>query len=440
MLCSYGGTLYAEPQPVQWHGAPLPSLYEQATDLIQQADGKLVLAGFFTTGKDADRQEAWILVRYGGDGVLDRSFGDDGRVVALGGMATGVMQQEDGKLVTAGGLYDSGEFSLIRYKLDGTLDKSFGAGGIATLTIGDRGRAQALIQQRDGHLVAVGTSSVGGNSDFAVVRYNRDGSVDERFGVGGQATVQIPGGWAFDVLQQSDGKLVAVGRGDRAGNPGPNCENRVPRSCAFVVVRYEADGSPDRSFGTNGTIRTSVKSSNGAYEVLQQSDGKLVVAGGASDDSPLAHAWVIVRYNLDGTPDTSFGDRGIVTRAFDSVAVVETMVQQATGKRVVAGRAKEHGVLARYNADGGLDTSFGNGGMIDTSLDLVGGLIETREGTLAVSGDTLSRNPRKLVLSTLQYGDDGQPPPPALPKADRERPLGGSGAAPTAATRSSTAQ
>jgi uncharacterized delta-60 repeat protein len=105
-----------------------------------------------------------------------------------------------------------------------------------------------------------------------------------------------------------------------------------------------------------------------------------------------------VRYNLDGTPDTSFGDRGIVTTVFNSIAFAETMVQQATGKLVVAGRANEHGVLARYNADGGLDTGFGNGGMVKTSLDIVGGLIETREGTLAVSGNTVSRNPRKEVL------------------------------------------
>ena len=159
----------------------------------------------------------------------------------------------------------------MRYNSDGSLDTSFGSGGVVTTAVGgSNDYVYALVQQADGKLVAAGYSDNGSNYDFALVRYNSDGSLDTSFGSGGVVTTGVGAAYdyAYALVQQADGKLVAAGR----SNNGSNND--------FALVRYNSDGSLDTSFGSGGVVTTGVGGSNDiAYALVQQGDGKLVAAG-----------------------------------------------------------------------------------------------------------------------------------------------------------------
>jgi len=168
----------------------------------------------------------------------------------------------------------------VRYNANGSLDTSFGTGGIVTTPIGNSNDASALGIQSDGKIVVAGGSSNGSNYDFALVRYNTNGSLDTSFGTGG--IVNTPVGSSNDYARtlgiQSDGKIVA------AGDSSNGSKND------FALVRYNANGSLDTSFGTGGIVTTPVGSSGGAYALAIQSDGKIVAAGssnGSTYDLPL---------------------------------------------------------------------------------------------------------------------------------------------------------
>src|SRR5437773_237131 len=194
----------------------------------------------------------------------------------------------------------------------GDLDPSFGTGGKVTTPSGSNGYINALVLQPDGKLVAAGyTQNNGSNSDFALVRYNADGSLDGSFGTDGIVTTLIQNGGFFEaVVLQPDGKLVAAGVG--GGH--------------FALVRYNADGSLDGTFGTGGKVITPIGSfADMAYALVLQPDGKLVAAGSTSNGS---WAFALVRYNADGSLDGSFGTGGTVTTQIGSSNLAYALVLQ----------------------------------------------------------------------------------------------------------------
>ena len=165
-----------------------------------------------------------MTVRYNGDGTVDTSFGSAGKVLTPIGTPYNsigaVVLQPDGKLVAAGyakvGNY---VFALVRYNADGSLDTSFGNAGKVTTALGTEDSAQALVLQPDAKLVAAGYTWNGSKYDFALARYNSDGSFDSSFGAGG--TVKTAVGASYDLAYalrvQPDGKLVAAGKSYYSG-------------------------------------------------------------------------------------------------------------------------------------------------------------------------------------------------------------------------------
>ena len=213
--------------------------------LVLQPDGKLVAAGQFEDPRTFTVRFA--LVRYLPDGRLDPTFGIGGRVTSdfEGGRAEALVLQPDGKLVAAGFLRNGGtqDFVLVRYLPDGHLDPSFGVGGMVTTDFGNDDRASSLVLQPDGKLVAAGDSNAGVSGDFTVVRYLPDGRLDPSFGVGGAVTTDFGGSdLARALVLQPDGKLVAAGEG------GPGAD--------FVLARYLPDGRLDATFGVGGKVTT----------------------------------------------------------------------------------------------------------------------------------------------------------------------------------------
>jgi uncharacterized delta-60 repeat protein len=286
-------------------------------------------------------------------GDLDATFGSDGKVTTdFGGSdgASAVAIQSDGRIVAAGSS-GGGDFALARYNVDGSLDATFGGGGRVTTDFGGSDAASAVTIQSDGKIVAAGR---GGGGDFALARYNVDGSLDATFGSGGRVTTNF-GGFdsALGVALQADGKIVAAGGGGSGSD--------------FALARYNADGSLDVSFGSGGTVTTNVTAFEAATAAAVQSDGKIVTTG--STFSSGFQQFALIRYNADGSLDTGFGAGGIITTDFGlGSGFGGALAVQEDGKIVAAGRAGTDFLVARYNADGSPDASFGSGGNVTTDF------------------------------------------------------------------------
>jgi uncharacterized delta-60 repeat protein len=333
-----------------------------------QSDGKIVAAGYAEIGHYD--YPVFALARYNSDSTLDGSFGSGGRVTTdWEGWTNGaraVALQDDGKIVAAGhaGLRNNTDFALARYNSDGTLDTSFADGGQVTTDFGGKNdQAYAAAIQSDGKIVAAGDAMIGFRYAFALARYNGDGALDTSFGSGGKVTTGLEGGglYASGVVIQSDGKIVVAGYGWDSSHTG------------FALARYHSDGTLDTSFGSGGLVTTPIGDVvHAAHDLAIQSDGKIVAAGRGYIGGLIDFA--LTRYNSDGSLDTSFGDGGKVTTDFggsnDEAYAVSI---HSDGKIVVAGGASigglPHFALARYNSEGTLDVSFGNGGQVTTSFE-----------------------------------------------------------------------
>jgi uncharacterized delta-60 repeat protein len=229
-------------------------------------------------------------------GILDSAFGTGGKVTTdFGGpydWANALVVQPDGKLVAAGASGDN--FALARYNANGTLDSAFGAGGKVTTDFGGFDEANALVVQPDGKLVAAGASSAAGTYDFALVRYNANGSLDSTFGAGGRVITDFfsrPDDVATALVVQPDGKLVAAGY------------SLADAGYDFALARYNPNGTLDSAFGAGGQAITDFGGPDDAATALVlQSDGKLVAAG--YTQAAGGYDFALARYQGDGTAAT----------------------------------------------------------------------------------------------------------------------------------------
>ncbi|PYE47937.1 putative Ig domain-containing protein [Deinococcus yavapaiensis] len=267
-------------------------------------------------------------------GSLDTTFGSGGKVTTpigtSGEEAYALVMQPDGKLVAAGATFNGSnfDFALVRYNSNGTLDTTFGSGGKVTTPIGTSNDfAYALVMQPDGKLVAAGATYNGSNSDLALVRYNSNGSLDTTFGTSGKVTTPIgtSDDQAHALVMQPDGKLVAAGQASNGSN------------FDFALVRYNSNGTLDTTFGSGGKVTTPIGTSNDyAYALVMQPDGKLIAAGRTINGS--TYDFALVRYNSNGSLDTTFGTSGKVTTAMSVYNdEVRALAVQPDGKLVAAG-------------------------------------------------------------------------------------------------------
>ncbi|MFH0867129.1 MAG: delta-60 repeat domain-containing protein [Bacteroidota bacterium] len=331
-----------------------------------QPDGKIVVAGYSAENSDYD----FALVRYNTNGQLDSSFGTEGKVITSVGKSNDqayiVLVQPDGKIIATGfttASFGSHDFALVRYNINGTFDSTFGKNGLVISYIRSfDDEIYTATLQPDGKIIVGGCSYDSLNADFVIARYNTDGTFDSTFGKNGViiTPVGLSDDKVFALAQQNDGKIIAAG-------------NTVNGSYTyFAIVRYNADGTTDNSFGKNGISVTPFgKGYNYANSLSIQTDGKIVIAGYSYNESN--DDFLIARYNTEGILDNSFGKEGIVITDIGGFNdAIEAVVIQSDGKIVVAGYSANNTYIdfavARYNINGVIDHSFGNNGIVLTPV------------------------------------------------------------------------
>jgi uncharacterized delta-60 repeat protein len=347
------------------------------------------------------------------DGSLDLSFDTDGRVTTTIGTfddaARSMALQTDGKILVAGQSYGSSDydFAVVRYNSDGSLDNTFGTGGIVTTPIGSGDDfAKSIAIQSDGKIVVAGYSYNGSIDVIALARYNTNGTLDNTFsGNGVLTTVEgIYAEYAQSVAIQSDGKIVVAGGILNVGG------------FDVRVARYNTDGSLDNTFDTDGLVVTAVTANYNDYAnaVKIQTDGKIVVAGFAN--SGLESNFMLLRYNTDGSLDNTFDTDGIIADqifgTFNEYA--NALAIQDDGKLLVTGITNNSFydfVTLRFNTDGTLDPSFDNDGVavIDwgTSTDIgqATAILVQTDGDIVVAG--LRDIAVDLYFAVAKYNSDG---------------------------------
>lgn len=341
-----------------------------ATDVAIQADGKIVVGGY-AGGYGARRDFA--VVRYNPDGTRDLTFSGDGKQLTTVGvyddLANAIAIQEDGKIVLAGrtqqtaGSSGTHAMAAVRYLPNGSLDATFDGDGIAITPIGTFAEASAVIIQSGAKILLAGTTNAGGTNDFALLRYNSNGSLDAGFGSAGKQRTDINN--TTDRLSTAlltDGKILLTGWSDSTGNTLRN----------IALAQYTADGAPDVAFNSDGKAASYFSIGiTGFKRVSVQPDGK-VLAVGYTESSNFYEDYLrfaLARYNPDGSFDTSFGNRGKVAAALSGFgAGGDAFGLQPGGKIVVGGsyynfeNGTEDFVLMRFTADGTVDATFGTDG------------------------------------------------------------------------------
>jgi uncharacterized delta-60 repeat protein len=362
----------------------------RSTDLANavavQSDGKLVVVGQTYKNNDYSNED-FAVTRYNTDGTLDNTFGSGGRVrtdfPGLAAVPSSVVIQPDGKIVVAGGAFPLftflGNFEVVRYNRNGSLDRSFGNGGIVTTTFPQGSYAFDVALQPDGKIIAAGTVFVNfdpgesSDTDFALARYNPDGTPDATFGSGGQVSTDFVGfeDDAFSVLIQPDGRIVAVGS---ANDPATFYD--------FAAARYLSNGMIDATFGVGGKVHTDFGDQNfdRARSAALQPDGRIVAAGFAISQNGGVQNFAVARYTSNGILDTTFSRDGKNQIDFGNCCQSATKVLlQSDGRIITVGgsngeSAEDDFLLARLNPRGSLDATFGVGGKARTSFgDLNGG-------------------------------------------------------------------
>ena len=408
--------------PTFGNGGKVVTDFSNSTDWLSritvQPDGKIVAIGV------THPSHRGALARYNPDGTLDATFGNGGKVVTVASVresASGLLILPDGKIMISGSIdlpssVDT-SFALLRYNSDGSVDPTFGNGGTVMTNIAERDdQAYAIALQSDGKIVAAGRRGIQfypseqRKGNVALARYNPDGSLDATFGNGGKVVTDFGQGlesYALALMIQPDGKIVIAGEG----------------SYYFLVARYNSAGTLDTSFAGNGYAFANFSSNwDGATDALLQPDGKIVLVGWSIANSPY-DSFAMARFNADGSFDQSFGDGGKVLML--DQGDLNAVVLQSDGKLVALGTSNSFSdsafQLLRFDVNGSLDSTFGSDGTVTTSF---GGTAEGSDLVLQADGKLLaggltSSDPyfQNGDFALARYLDGAMPPPTPAPTA-----------------------
>ena len=397
---------------------------DEGRAVVVQPDGGVVVAG---TSDHSGAGRLFTVVRFLSDGRLDPGFDGDGVVTTafdgnLRNEANAVALDSQDRIVVAGVTYANpnaqpliGHAAVARYLPDGTLDTSFGGDGTVSIPLGANDAAQAVAVQSDGRIVVAGISSPFTTGGWmTVARYDIDGSLDPSFHGDGIAFTDIGSSSVASAVRIAPGgNIVVAGR-------------TLFNNFEIAVTRYLPSGGLDGSFGGVG-VRAGVTVTDVGFEVgLEQAstdvaaaldlmdDGRVVVAGLAQSSRLGGSRAVLLRYDVGGRLDSTFGTRGIVVTPSGLAQGYATAVD-SDGRALVAGEIFNGSNfdmrMLRYRLDGTLDPTFGTGGVVTTDVtvgnDRVRGMVLQADGRIVLAGfaDT--------ALAAVRY--HGDPPPDTTP-------------------------
>jgi uncharacterized delta-60 repeat protein len=369
--------------------------YENARDIAQQADGKIVAIGWADTDpRKKTSNSDGVLIRYNADGSLDTSFSGDGiqTTNVLGNdVYWELAVQQDQKIVAMGHAKGTAKnaylnMAVVRYLPDGSMDSSFSGDGKAFADFGVATVTFAGKVQSDGKIVVAGPAFLA-TKQFAVARFNADGSLDTSFGSGGKITTNFGIGLGHEpqaLLIQPDGKIVVAGLA----------------SGQFLLARYNSNGTLDTSFDGDGkVVHNTGHTFGGISDIALQPDGKIVAAGGGT-------IGLVARYNSDGSLDASFGASGVFQHPSLSSYITEVGLQ-SDGRIVLTGGPDWR--ASRLNTDGSLDTTFAGTGsvLVAPSAAAFGLLVQPDDKIVMVGNDANpgSSGPGTKFISARRNSD-----------------------------------
>jgi uncharacterized delta-60 repeat protein len=371
-----------------------------------QSDGKIVVAGLTYDGVSTKYQFA--LARYTTSGVLDNAFGIGGKVITplYSGTgeddeATSLVIQADGKIV-AGGLSYNGttsdyDFALVRYNSDGTLDNTFGTGGIVRTDLGDDNYAYCMALQSDGKIILCGTKYAANDFDFALVRYTTSGSPDAGFGTSGHVILPIITGmtdYITSIKIRPNGKIVLSG----ISFDSFNNKNRA------VLVQLNTDGSIDTNFGTSGIVIANFSTAGDVINsIALLADGSIIAAGSTNGGQQM----LLAKFTSTGAVDNSFGSAGVVSK---SGYTANSVSIQPNGSILIGGNTSSgvsNFAVLRFNSDGTPDYTFGTASVVTTSFGTASYNFATvvgmqQDGKILLIGETSSGSKFNFALARYE--------------------------------------
>lgn len=374
---------------------------DEANAMTIQPDGKIIIAGFSSSGTDTD----FALARFNSDGTIDYSFGVDGySILNLGyfyEIITDIALQTDGKIIVGGDTHNDAnyDFAIVRFNTNGIIDSTFGVDGIQSVDFGSEDGIRGIVIQEDDKIIAVGSALNGPMLDFAVARFTANGFPDNSFDGDGKLLTDLQGGndTAFDVEVQADGKIVVVGQS----------QNEIDYYDDFAIVRYKTDGTLDSTFNSNGIV---IKAISDDYDyatcVNLQTDQKILAAG-RSNSGFSDYDFAVLRINPDGTIDETFNEVGFkVDGKSGDREEANAMTIQQDGKILLGGGVELDSdfdmELLRFNTDGTEDFAFGASSSVITSInpyeDHITELQMTSEGKILAAGYTFNGESTDFAL------------------------------------------
>jgi uncharacterized delta-60 repeat protein len=363
-----------------------------------QSDGKYVIC-IDVIGRK------FSILRYNTDGKIDSIFGDNGAVTPVfnstSSSCADIAVQADTKILACGTANHSGvnNIALARYTIDGSLDLSFGKEGTVDFNIEPfvTANATAMEVQLDGKIVVVGNCNKGINGSYIpfITRFDSHGNIDKTFGTGGIVFMEDNGSTATSVAIRKDGEIMVGGTYAYLYDP------------KFMIAAYLPNGNSDSLYGSNGVATYSFGEQVYAElnSIVLQEDEKIVCGGYARDlgSQPLILSQMaVVRFNYDGSTDSTLGDEGGLIFTLEGGSAIQTILLQKDGKIVGAGNINESTdssqfAMVRFMPDGRVDSSFGSSGVSVASIS-----------NASYCNDALLDKDNKIVLSGSSYknGDE----------------------------------
>lgn len=397
------------------------TLIDRGNGVVIQSDGKIVVAG--TADVNLSTDSKFLVIRYNTDGSLDSSFGTGGIVTTSftgdGTKGRAIAIDSNNRIVVVGITETNANFAIVRYGSDGLTDASFGIGGqVITdlLPASNIDNAYAVAIDSSDRIVVAGDVDLGGGKDFVIARYLENGNLDTTgFGnPNGYIITDFGGGEdsAWSLIIRSDGTILAGGYAEMSGVYN------------FAMALYNTNGTLDTTFGGgDGKVETLFGSGDFGTTMAVQSDGKIILGGYATLSG--VNRSTIARYTSDGILDTTFGtNSGYTPNTLGSQSLGYGLAVDATDKIVFGGNVVVSGnndfLMARYTANGVLDTSFGTNGSVATSVGTAPTpsatatsiVIQPSDGKIVAAGYATMSGGSEVVALIRYIGDGAGPSPP----------------------------